>query len=364
MKKYDVIVVGAGPAGSTTARAAAENGLKVLMIDKDNFAGENTACAGGLSSFIPANYRLKKGVIMRHIKGAVLVARGKIIQNAKVDFKFLKPAATTRRIYFDRYLAEIAVEKGAEYMGKTLATKVSENSVYTTRGFFKAKVIVGADGPSSVVAKAMGHPPWKPEELALAVAYEVSVPNEEIEKRFGNSIWLYFDKELIPHGYAWVFPGDNMLNVGLGCMQTHLNGKNLRELTDIFMKQENISGKILTFKGGALPMKGPRSYTAKGNMLIVGDAAGHTGPALGEGIRYAMKMGEIAGRCCASYVKFGVPLENYDREWRKKYYWMYRVEKWGQKFEFFAEHANLVPIGLKLLKLNPFRHESSWWMEI
>lgn len=364
VQKYDVVVIGAGPAGSTTARAAAEHGLKVLIIDKDSFAGENTACAGGLASYIPMNYKLKDGVIHRYINEVKIVAKGKLIKNASSSFKLPNPGAVTRRVLFDRYLAEIAVEKGAEYMNKTLAKEVKGNQVFTTKGVFEGKVIVGADGTSSIVAKAMGHPPWKPDELALAVAYEIEMPNEEIGKRWGDAIELYFDRELLPHGYAWVFPGDNMLNVGLGCMSTHLKGRSLKKLLDLFMERENISGKTLTFKGGALPMAGPRPYTAKGNMLIVGDAAGHTGQALGEGIRYAIKMGEIAGKCCADYIQGGVPLETYDLEWRKENYWLYRLENAAQKFLFFAERAHLIPISIKLLNLIPSQFRTTNWADL
>jgi digeranylgeranylglycerophospholipid reductase len=208
---------------------------------------------------------------------------------------------TVERDRMDQGIAEQAVAEGAELHTQTNCLKVADHDVVTDRGTFTAKVVIGADGPSSRVAKSAGlpHPVTGP---AMSCT---------VEGDFSSVTDLYFGS-LAPGGYAWVIPKDGCANVGLGAWQ-HFDG-NLGDLFRRFLRRHGWPEARGT--GGHVPVLGPVSRTVAPPVILVGDAAGHVMATNGGGINVAMITGRIAGETAADHVQSDVPLEAYETRWR------------------------------------------------
>ena len=130
-----------------------------------------------------------------------------------------------------------------------------------------------------------------PDPLIFAFEYKV-------EGEWGEDLEFYFDAEKYPYGYIWIFPRKNETNIGI----VTTSNERKRRLDD-FLKQKNITGKILKKIGGPIPMKGPIPNIHRDNVMIVGDAAGMVNPIFYGGIRIGMTSGEIAGKVVAAFLK-------------------------------------------------------------
>jgi len=304
---YNVVVVGAGPAGSTAARYAARRGLKVLLIDKRREIGVPVQCGeyvasneevrtlfpgvGDLEDLMEVPYRVKQI--------ATPVIRIWSPGGRRYDVPF--DGFTVQRDKMDQGIAEQAVQEGAELMTETRVLRVRGGDVATNHGTFRGDVVIGADGPRSTVAQSVGLP-WPTSAPAMsATAYG----------DFDDGTDMFFGR-LAPGGYAWIIPKGDCANVGLGTWQ-HFTG-NLRQLFDRFVKERDLRPGKAT--GGYVPVLGAVSATVKDRVLLVGDAAGHVMATNGGGINVAMICGRIAGDVAADHVLAGVPLIGYERRWR------------------------------------------------
>lgn len=360
MQHYSVIVIGAGPAGSTTAKICAKAGLKTLILEKDKFPGEKNACAGGINPYTRKKLKIPEEIIERDITSIRLYSEGFLSkQLSPAIVPFLSKGVTVRREKFDSWLAENAVQEGAELKTNSYVTKVSENRAYTAKETYAADIIVGADGINSKVAEAMSFKKFKPHELATGIVYEIAMPEERISEKFGNGVELYFDSKLARNGYAWVFPGKNFLNVGIGGISS--KNSNIKEKLDLFCKKTQIKGKILTFKAGLVPVCGTRFPLAKENKLLVGDAAGHTGAAFGEGIFYAIQNGEIAGSEIVKHFEKNSSFMGYNLKSLLMYGPAHAIELHVKWLMQLAEDLNTMPLLFKLLEIPPINIGVAQW---
>jgi digeranylgeranylglycerophospholipid reductase len=219
---YDVIVVGAGPAGSTAAMYAAGNGASVLLLDKKKEIGNPIQCAGFLPDASEVQALLPNAELPDSLKNypdSCILQKIKtqriIPPNCTVKEFSVKGAVLDRRRY-DQFLAEQAAKAGAELMIKTRVTKVEGTTVEASGVFgkhtIKAKAIIGADGPNSLVARSKGLT-FNPGEKEISVALEYQVRNVDIDP---DALEMYFGKVFVPGGYAWIFPeGKDRANVGI-----------------------------------------------------------------------------------------------------------------------------------------------------
>jgi digeranylgeranylglycerophospholipid reductase len=306
----DLIVVGAGPAGSSAARYAASKGLDVLMLDKRKEIGKPVQCgefvaskeevlsmfphAGGLDGIdlIPQN------IIQRNITGIkVYTPKGK-------EYRMPFSGFTVQRDGLDAHLASLAEKEGAEISTDTVVNSVSDRNVLTSKGSHEGKVIIGADGSRSVVARSSGL--QAPTRLYPALTCQV-------DGDFGSELMMYFGS-VAPFGYAWIIPKNNCANVGLGASDK-LPNNDVRRLFNKFTQERGFEPRQIA--GGLVPMSGPVEKTVSGNALLVGDAAGHLMVTNGGGVNAAMICGRIAGECVVDTVLKGVPLMNYEIRWRE-----------------------------------------------
>lgn len=307
---YDVVIVGAGPAGSTTARFASLQGLNVLLLDRKNEIGHPVQCG----EFLPSLKEMKE-IAPRSDNMEELFELEDQISKRTRSIRFFTPKKkcyelefdgfSVERRSFDKYLVEKAVAEGTELRTGIKVTGIKGSEVLTDDGVFSAKVIVGADGPSSKVAGWSGLE--SPSRLSRCVLCEI--PGD-----FPATVDMHFGSTT-PGGYAWVIPKKGSANIGLG-----VQGKSKKPLKSLlldFLKANEIEGEPNFWSAGFVPVSGPVSKTVKGNVLLVGDAAGHVMATNGGGIPIAMICGRIAGNIIAAHLKNNVPLAIYEEEWRR-----------------------------------------------
>ncbi len=307
---YDVIIVGAGPAGCSAAKHAAMGGLKVLVLDKRKEIGIPVQCGEFVADKQEVNlmFPLSKGL------DNVDVIPQSMYQCKVSDISIYTPKGREYRVDFDgftanrdeldRHLASLAEKEGASVQTGTVVKGISGSEVKTDERVLTAKVIIGADGPTSTVAKSLGLE--SPTRLYPAITCQV---DGEFEPR----LKMYFGR-IAPGGYAWIIPKKGCANVGLG-MTTKFGKQKVKSLFKEFLAKNEFTPHSTA--GGLVPMSGPVPRTVKGNALIVGDAAGHVMATNGGGVNTAMICGRIAGECVADNILRDVPLMNYEIRWRE-----------------------------------------------
>ncbi len=322
--KTDILVIGAGPAGSSAAKYAALNGAKVLMIDKKSEIGSPKRCAEGVS---------KEG-----LKALGIEPHCRWIAKELTGVKFISPNGTSvwlneervklpeagyilERKIFDKHMAMNAAREGVEIMVKTIATglKRTEEGLIVTaecmdQSFeINAKIVIAADGPESRVGRWAGlKTTLKPKNMESCAQFEMA----GVEMEDSNSIEFYFGS-VAPGGYAWIFPkGDDIANVGLGIITTQTDKtayQHLKEFVNNCPSTQNAQPVELNIGGD--PVGGMLKKLVTDNLVLVGDAASQVSPLTGGGIISAMKAGVFAGEVTAAAIKEG----NYSQKRLQEY---------------------------------------------
>jgi geranylgeranyl reductase family protein len=293
--EYDVIIVGAGPAGTITAYHLARAGFHVLILEKEKLP-RYKSCAGAVAArtldiidfdISPVLERSVYRVCFTHKFG-----RGRLMA-AESPLAYM-----VMRDKLDYLLTEKAVQAGAEVLQEAEVTDIhvhSDGAIVSAAGQqFHGKIAVGADGSGSVVAKILKLSSAR--RLVVTVQGEVSVDASTMTEH-GSRMWV--DIGSVPFGYAWLFPKAHHLSVGIGTLQKRARGLKdyfWRCLKAMVPRYQSIQVYVhpLAVWGGEYKLAGNR-------VILVGDAAGITDPLTGEGIYYAVRSGIIAaqviGRC-------------------------------------------------------------------
>lgn len=332
LARTDIIIIGAGPAGSSTAAAAAAHGASVMMLERKRQIGLPVQCA----EYVPLNMDDEIPVpaesIAQRVEGFITLIEGEQAAQTRA------PGYILHRDIFEHYLGRRAAEAGAKVWTGVRAEAITQDGVLVCEqgkyGMIKGKIIVGADGPFSLVAKTMQCPS---QGLAYARQYTVQL------RKPLNWAYIFFDRSC-PGGYGWLFPKKNLANLGVS-VDLNLGGRliNALELLQGKLIHEGvIESEVIRTTGGAIPAAGPRKRTQIGNYILVGDAAGHTHPVSGEGIFPAIVAGKIAGKLAADSVNTNdfQLIEQYPLQWsarlgkfldrgvdKKKYY----NQRWGEE---------------------------------
>jgi digeranylgeranylglycerophospholipid reductase len=343
--EYDLVIIGSGPAGATTARVAAENGLRVLLVDKRQELGAPIQCSGAVS-----RHALEKAGISPDDEfiNEAIYGFGIYDQDgacSRIDYRQLKPdeygigegrkplGYVVDRRRFDRYLMAMAERAGVEVWLKTEGLGYrpggAEGCEVQLRRFnetftVRARILVGADGLQSQVGRWAGlRTHIKITELASCLQFVVDhVETDGLLEIITGHRWA-------PGGYAWVFPkGYGYAEVGLGVICT-MTDKNARWHLDRFLRESFFKGRfknarILEIQGGGVPLASPLRTQYADNLILVGDAARHVNPITGGGIHTALGGGLIAGQFLADLQKEGrAPvadnLKAYQQRWLKAF---------------------------------------------
>jgi len=306
---FDVVVCGAGPAGATAARELAQAGLKVLLCEKDKIP-RYKPCGGGLTKKawgeLPPGwealvedvacqvifYHREKQPLEVTFEGPVV----KLIMRDRLDFWLVEKASTAGAEVRDGYRVERIVEEEGQVR------------IYAGRESFKARVIIGADGARSLVARQL---PFRPARaLGIALECELPVP-ERILDKYRHSLVLSYGN--IPGGYAWVFPKATHLSVGIGSFNRRV--KNLKSLFQKFCQGLELPLQPgIRCRGTLIPSAIPGEVSLNtSNGLLVGDAAGLVDPFSGEGLYYALKSGRLAAATVFSFFQGRGELREYSK---------------------------------------------------
>jgi geranylgeranyl reductase family protein len=313
---YDVIVVGAGPAGSTAAKNLAEKGIKVLLLDKATFPREKP-CGGGL----PTRVQKRFPYIQPFIDS---ISYGSTTYSSSLRYKFdlirEKPfLMMVLRKDFDFGLLSLAKQAGAVFFdGRSVVDVVVQKekvSVMLDDGqTMESQVVIGCDGMHSVVAEKTNLCKHL-EIICVALMQEQPMTPKQLTRFFTKKHLIYlFIKAHGIAGYAWVFPKKNCVNIGIGEFQSAISKtrpkiplKETYEALITVLKEKKLlpaEFPIENLRGATLPIF-PLENTCGDRVLLCGDAAGFINPITGEGIYYAMVSGHIAANVIVEGVKAG-----------------------------------------------------------
>ena len=323
---FDVVVVGGGPAGSSAAHMAAKNGCTVALIEKEKEIAQTVRTSGvtwisDIKKFgIPEEcYNPIKKFSFCSPKNSVKIS-GEIAKAAVLD---------VRKTY--RFLANRAKTSGSELFTSTNVTEVLKDDTGKCSGViaksdgkqiqFNSKVVIDASGFVSVIAKELGYvTQWK----KFGAGAEFEVKTEKLEH---DNWWLMVGQEYSPAGYAWIFPTSKdtaRIGVGIGKPDSDVDPTvRLNELLEKKLGPIKDLGNIekIEFHYGLIPNDGVSRKTVYDNLILVGDSAGHANPLVLEGIRYAIRFGEVAGQVAADAIKNGdtteMSLSPYEKEWKR-----------------------------------------------
>lgn len=325
---YDVVVVGAGPAGSMAAKTAAELGLNVLLVEKRQEIGTPVRCAEGVSrENIERFFEVDKKWIAAEVVGAKIYAPDKTEVVMSEEMAGNEVGYVLERKIFDRHVARLAAKAGAEVYVKTAVTDFERKNGALKVKLRKlgeeweveTKILIGADGVESRIGRKAGIiKTLKMNEIESCTQYLMT--GLDIDE---NYTYFYLGREIAPGGYAWIFPkGNGSANVGIGVLPK-MAQKTAREYLDTFIEREGIEGKIVEVVAGAVPVYGEVETAVADNIMLAGDAAYHADPITGGGIANALAAGYYAGKVAAEAVERGDFsarfLKKYDELWKKDF---------------------------------------------
>jgi len=308
----EILVIGAGPAGSSTAKHAALNGAEVILMDKKSEIGAPKRCAEGVSKEGLSKLGIEPNSrwVTKELSGVRLISpNGTDVWMKEDQVKLPEAGYILERKVFDKFMAMEAARAGATIMIKTLARGMrKDNNGYIVscesmgEDFeIKAKIVVGADGPESRVGRWGGlKTAVKPKNMESGIQFEMV----GVEMDDPDCIEFYFGS-VAPGGYAWIFPkGDDIANVGLGIISTYTDKTAYEHLLE-FVKNcpATKNAQPVELNIGGDPVGGMIKNLVKDHIMIVGDAAGHVNPLTGGGIITALEAGMYAGEVAAAAVK-------------------------------------------------------------
>jgi geranylgeranyl reductase family protein len=295
VERVDVLVIGAGPAGSATALRLARAGARVLLADRARFPRDKP-CGGGLT-----------GRALKHAPCDVEPVVEHVVDRFEVRLRYgrrfvrrgEKPLILmTQRRRLDAHLAERAAEAGADFRDNCPISELEPSATAVTARMGTARVlasvVVGADGANGVAAAAVG--------LRNGIVRGVALE--------GNVSWRRLDEDsyrgravvelgVVPGGYGWVFPKGDHANIGVGGWGSE--GAKIRDRLARLAADHGVPLAALTdVKGHRLPMRRLGTPAASGRVLLVGDAAGLVDPLSGDGIYEAFVSARLAAEAIGS----------------------------------------------------------------
>jgi geranylgeranyl reductase family protein len=324
----DVIVVGGGPAGATAARALALGGARVVVLDRATFP-RNKPCGGGLTYRAIARFPHLHAALPRISTHAInrLYMEGPAGKSVVVETE--RPTVImVRRLEFDALLVSLAREAGAEVVEGADIVRAADQGAHVRLEArdgrtFDAPVVVAADGVYSVVARRLGlNPGWPRDDVALDMMEET--PSERLRATDDRTLWVSFAPGR-GHGYGYIFPKRGFVNVGVGYVVSSYKTEIAGRPADVhaqFVRALSERGLLEgttdpdRFTPYQIPIGGPLRATARGRVLLAGDAGGFVNGFSAEGIFFAMVTGELAARAILAGPAEAARV--YERLWRRE----------------------------------------------
>jgi geranylgeranyl reductase family protein len=308
---YDIVIVGAGPAGSIAAYESARAGMKVLLLEKSKFPRDKP-CGGAV---MYRGLRLLDGNLPRSIVEQTIYGLRFVLPSGKVaEFASDKMIGiTVFRDKYDEYLARRAEQAGAELLEESRVVRAATDdqcaTIFLEDGReFRGRLVIGADGVNSIVSRSLGLRPARkdPYKVGLGMESDFHVGADKVNEIMGGNPHILEIRPVDGRvSYGWVFPKREHLAIGVAGASVHMHP--LRPIFDTFTNKLGI-----TFGVELVPEKrrtyflggdglGSRNVVKRG--LLIGDAAGFVDPMMGEGIAYAMKSGKFAANVASSCIE-------------------------------------------------------------
>src|SRR5688500_3673279 len=302
----DVIVAGAGPAGATAALRLARAGLRTLIVERYPLPRQKP-CGGGISTRVLSRFPWLPEALPRIPSHAVSSLYLEGPSGGVFRMQANGPAVVLiRRIEFDHLLASLAREAGAEILASTAIAQAAQDAdgvtLRTRDGReLRAPMVVAADGVNSVVARRLGmNPGWPPARLALDMMEDT--PTAALRAAEPDTLSVFYGYGGA-HGYAYIFPKREHVNVGIGYVLPYFKAR--IDVTPYDLQQQFVGdlrrrgpmdgeSQRRHFTPFLIPIGGPLRNTAEGRVLLAGDAGGFVNGFSAEGIYYAMVTGELA----------------------------------------------------------------------
>jgi geranylgeranyl reductase family protein len=362
---YDLIIVGAGPAGTSAALYGNRLGLQTLLLDKSKFPRDKT-CGDALSgksvkiledlNLVEGVNKLDGSLIKRIIFANPKHSECELLLDKSLNKDHISHGYVIPRITFDNYMLEQAkkvsdVEEGFFVKDLLFDDKrvvgVSGKTDNGDRKEYRANIVLGADGPNSIVSKKAGLYQMDIDHTAIGIrCYYENV------KDLTDQIELHYIEEMIP-GYFWIFPaGKNRANIGVGLLKSIVK-KESRKLSEIMTKiiesdhfKDRFSDAVPIEKptGWNLPFGSIKRENHGEGFLLLGDAAGLVDPFTGEGIGNAMESGRIAVETAAKAKE--------KNDFSKSYLKKYDTELWEYLGSELNTSARLLKIARSKFLLN------------
>jgi digeranylgeranylglycerophospholipid reductase len=378
--EYDVVVIGAGPAGSAAAIRAAEAGLDVLMIEKRQEIGVPVRCGEATDiatalRFMPRDERWIEWPIAKYA-----------IHNSVGDYVVVPPTSDT--IILDRKVFDAALAQQAAHVGADVRVSTTAQGLLHANGTItgvqihsmgesydvRAKLVIAADGTESQVARWAGLKTIPPmADYYVGLQYTLTglrgrIRPDHCEYHVGN-------ETLAPGGYVWVFPKDEeRANVGIVISANHARDVSAQTWLDRFVERHYPDASILSVVAGGIPITGAIKQMVTDGLMVVGDAAHQADPLTAGGISLGMMGAEMAVQVAAPAIRqddvSAARLREYEHLWKERFGKMhgalYSARKvlshMAQKqFDALVKQASQMPlermtpgeIMLELLKAHP-----------
>lgn len=285
---YDLVVVGAGPAGSNAARTAAGMGMKVLVLEKKVFP-RYKACGGALTERAASclGLRLPESICERTITGARIHFRD-LVQDKSKGYRL---TTLVTRSAFDQFLLRKAEEAGAGIsFSRALSYSEREDhvSVRTRDQIYRSRFLVIASGCQDALKEGISGKVSR-DDIGICLVTEIEADDREIESRLGSLLDIHFG--IASGGYGWIFPHRGYYSVGIGGLASQL--RHPRQIMRRFLLENGFEPDQL-LHGHTIPMGGRKRRIAQGRVLLTGDAASLVDAFTGEGIYYALRSGRMA----------------------------------------------------------------------
>ena len=294
-RNWDIAVVGAGPAGASAALALAASGISVVVLERQPYP-RYKVCGGGIT-----------GRAMRELAGIKLPVEHYChrvelnLLDCGLSFSDTRAeplVSMVMRDDFDAALMTAATDAGATLIDDSPVIHVEPDeagvAITTQRGSLRASLVILADGALSPLARSRNFPDGR--RMMPALEWEVPVDDRTLG-RFHDT--ARFDFGLVTDGYAWIFPKNRHLSVGLGALDGRRS--NLPQILQNYLNRLNIhpTDQILR-RGSLIPVSPRRGPFARERLLLIGDAAGLTDPLTGEGITFSIRSGRLAAAAIIS----------------------------------------------------------------
>jgi len=330
LKRYDVVVIGGGPAGSYVAYKLAEVGYGVVVLEQKRTLGEPVCCTGIIGREYVSSFTIDDSVILRQANSARLFSpSGRWLRLWREETQ----AYIIDRAAFNVAMGSRAQDAGAEYVLDSLVGNIEvgddkvrvEATHQEERLNFEARVVVIATGFGSGLAQKLGL--GKVSDFVIGAQAEVeTIGVDEIE--------IYFGQEIAPGFFAWLVPTSPQ-TARVGLLSRQSPGLYLKKLMVSLLAQGKIVSAEAELSYGGISLK-PLARTHSERLVVVGAAAGQVKPTTGGGIYYGLLCADIAAnnlhRALESDDLSAKGLASYEREWKRKLGWELKIGYWARKF--------------------------------